>query len=450
MTLWGRMPRDLLNDLNASFGFDRRLWRQDIQGSEVYCRALARAGLLTESERDSILAGLAQVAKEFESGTFEAAPGDEDIHTAVERRLTDIIGEAGGKLHTGRSRNDQVALDVRLWIMDAVPQIQAVLADLGTALVNAAEPHTGTVMPGFTHLQPAQPVTAAHWLMAHFWPLTRDSARFDEVLAHTRAFCPLGTGALAGNAFPIDRSFLAAELGFDAPAPNSLDAVSDRDPIAEFLFAAALTGVHLSRIAEDVIVYAAWGLVSLADEWTTGSSIMPQKRNPDALELARGKAGRLIGRLSGLLTTLKGLPTAYNKDLQEDKEPLFDAADTLLALLPVLAEVFATLTLHPDAMRAALDVRMLATDLADALVRAGMPFRAAHHVISDLVDEAARRGVRLDELPDAIFFDAGFGADFREILNFDRSVARRDVTGGTAPSAVKAQIEAARAWLEEA
>jgi argininosuccinate lyase len=330
-----------------------------------------------------------------------------------------------------------------------VPRIKSALADLGAGLVDAAEPHTVTVMPGFTHLQPAQPITAAHWLMAHFWPLTRDSARFGEVLAHTRAFCPLGAGALAGNAFPIDRHFLAAELGFDAPAPNSLDAVSDRDPIAEFLFAAALAGVHLSRLAEDVIVYAAWGLVKLADEWTTGSSIMPQKRNPDALELARGKAGRLIGRLSGLLTTLKGLPTAYNKDLQEDKEPLFDAADTLFALLPVLAEVIATLTLHPDAMRAALDVRMLATDLADALVRAGMPFRAAHHVISDLVDEAARRGVRLDELPDAIFLDVGFGADFREILDFDRSVARRDVFGGTAPDAVKAQLEEARAWLNK-
>ncbi|HEC23625.1 MAG TPA: argininosuccinate lyase, partial [Chloroflexi bacterium] len=325
---------------NDSFAFDRRLYAADIRGSIAYARALQRAGLLTEEECDAIIAGLEQVKAEFDGGRFEALPTDEDIHTAVERRLTELIGPLAGKLHTGRSRNDQVALDVRLWLLEVIERTRHDLMALQRALVGQAEAHLGLLMPGYTHLQPAQPILFSHWLMSYFWMFERDRERLGDCSRRT-AVCPLGAGALAGNPFPIDREWLAAGLGMLAPTPNSLDAVSDRDHQVEFLFAAALIGVHLSRLAEDLILFSGPGyrFVALSEAYTTGSSLMPQKRNPDSLELTRGKSGRLLGDLVSLMTVLKGLPSTYNRDLQEDKEPLFDAADTLALTLPVVTGV---------------------------------------------------------------------------------------------------------------
>ena len=389
---------------------------------------------------------------EFERGVFAPAPGDEDIHTAVERRLAEIVGPAAGKLHTGRSRNDQVATDARLWTMEAIAHTQAGVRALAGALVDQAEAHVETVMPGFTHLQPAQPVTFAHWLMAHFWPLTRDHDRLDGCAARA-AVCPLGSGALAGTPYPIDREALARALGFAAISPNSMDAVSDRDFIAEYLFDAALLGVHLSRMAEDIIIYATppLGFLRLGEPYTTGSSLMPQKRNPDSLEIARGKAARLMGHVVTLLATLKGTPSTYNKDLQEDKEPLFDAAATLHLLLPLMAGVVRSL--EPDAarMRAALDPAMLATDLADYLVKRGVPFREAHGLAGRAVRLAEARGVPLDALSasDLRALSPLFEDDVRAVFDFDRAMVQRAAPGGTAPSAVRAQIAQGRAWLEE-
>ena len=324
--------------LNASIMTDRRLAFHDIRGSKAWVRALQRAGVLTEAEAQTLLDGLTQVAAEFAEGQFVFAPTDEDIHTAVERRLRELVGEVAGKLHTGRSRNDQVATDFRLWMLDAIDHLTAALADLQSALLARAESDFGTVMPGYTHLQQAQPVLLSHWWLSHFWPLQRDRERLAQARERTAAL-PLGAAALAGTAYPIDRQALAADLGFLSVIPNSIDAVSDRDFAAEFLFAAALLGVHLSRLAEGVILFssAEFGFLTLSDAYSTGSSLMPQKKNPDAFELARGKSGALIGALTGLLATLKGLPSAYDKDLQEDKAPVFRAFDDLAALLPVLA-----------------------------------------------------------------------------------------------------------------
>ena len=346
----------LAHQLNASLPFDQRLWREDIAGSVAWAQALGRAGVLSPLEAVQITAGLQQVHDEFAAGAFVFAPGDEDIHTAVERRLTELIGPVGGKLHTGRSRNDQVATDFRLWALAAGARLIEHTRTLQHALLAQAEAHAETLMPGYTHVQRAQPVTFGHWLMAHFWALERDVDRWQA--ARERAGgSPLGCGALAGSAYPVDRAALAAELGFRRPAENSLDAVSDRDFAAEFLFNAALTGTHLSRLAEALILFstAEFGFVTLADAYATGSSLMPQKKNPDMLELARGKAGTLVGLLTGLLTTLKGLPSAYDKDLQEDKPAVFAAFDTLDVLLPVTAGVVATLTVNAARMRAALE-----------------------------------------------------------------------------------------------
>ncbi|MCS7071453.1 MAG: argininosuccinate lyase, partial [Anaerolinea sp.] len=363
MTLWGgafSAPTDAdLRRLNDSLPFDQRLYAQDIRGSRAYARALAQAGVIERAEADAISAGLDQVEAEFASGTFAFAPGDEDIHTAVERRLTELIGQAGGKLHTGRSRNDQVATDFRLWVKDAVADLTVRLDQVQMALIATAETQVETVMPGYTHFQPAQPITAGHWLMSYFWMLERDQDRLRLARDHADR-SPLGAGALAGTPFPIDRAALARDLGFSGVTANSLDAVSDRDFALDLVYACAVTGVHLSRLAEDIIVFSnpAFGFVSVDERYSTGSSLMPQKRNPDSMELARGKAGRLIGALTGLLTVLKGLPTGYNKDLQEDKEAVFDAVDTLSQILPVAAAVITTLTFHPERMRAALDETM--------------------------------------------------------------------------------------------
>ena len=454
MKLWGgrfEKPTDeLMEQFNASIGFDRRLYDADVTGSVAYARALAHAGLISDVERDTLIDGLERVRAEFAAGTFQVKPGDEDIHTAVERRLHELAGDAAGKLHTGRSRNDQVATDVRLFLLEAIDHVDERLRALQQAIVAQAEAHLDALMPGYTHLRQAQPVLFSHWLMSYFWMLQRDRERLAGCAKRT-AVLPLGAGALAGNALGIDREFLARALGFHSVTPNSMDAVSDRDFIAEFLFAAALIGVHLSRLAEDLILYSSneFGFVHIDEAYATGSSLMPQKMNPDALELSRGKSGRLIGNLVGLLTTLKGLPSTYNKDLQEDKEPLFDSIDTLVITLPVMAGVVETLHLDEGRMAAALDDATLATDLADYLVRRGVPFREAHSVVGRLVRRASERNAALRELPLEEFQaeHTAFGTDVYEAFDFTRSVRAKDVAGGTAPAAVEAQIAQARALM---
>ena len=454
MTLWGGRFKGELDRqawaLNASLSFDQRLAQQDVRGSLAWARALQQARVLSAEECSQICTGLEAVAQEFRQGIFVFQPADEDIHTAVERRLGELIGPAAGKLHTGRSRNDQVATDFRLWLLDAVPGVQAALADLQGALLDRAEQDFGMVMPGYTHLQRAQPILLSHWWLAHFWALQRDRDRLGE-LADRAATLPLGSGALAGAPFAVDRQVLAQELGFARISPNSLDAVADRDFAAEFLFFAALHGVHLSRLAEGVVLFstAEFGFIELSDAYSTGSSLMPQKKNPDVFELARGKAGTLVGLLTGLLATLKGLPSAYDKDLQEDKQPVFAAHDTLLALLPVLGGALRSLAVRPDRMSAGLDAAMLATDLADYLVRAGVPFRHSHQVAGQAVRLAAEKQQPLDALSLDEFrsLHPAFGPDVYQVFDPQHSAARRDVPGGTAPEAVRAQIVQAKTAL---
>lgn len=435
---------------NSSYPFDWRLWEEDIRGSCAWAHQLAHAGVLTDDELSTILHGLETVRAEFAAATFLAAPADEDIHSAVERRLSELVGPLAGKLHTGRSRNDQVATDTRLWTLGAIHRTDSALQTLQTALLTQAEALGDALMPGYTHLQRAQPILVAHWLLAHFWPLDRDRDRLADCARRT-AIMPLGSGALAGTSLPIDRHALAHDLGFLAPSPNSLDAVSDRDFIAEYLACAALIGVHLSRLAEDVILYSTreFGFMILDDAYSTGSSLMPQKKNPDSLELARGKAGRLIGDLVSVLTLLKGLPSAYDKDLQEDKEPLFDAADTLALTLPVVAGALATARFQHEQMQSALDAAMLATDLADYLVARGIPFREAHHIVGTLVRTAEARNLSLADLPLDTYRATSptFDADVRHVFDMARSAASRRVPGATAPDAVRAQLAQAQTRL---
>jgi argininosuccinate lyase len=456
MTLWGGVfnlpPDESLRRLNDSFGFDRRMYAQDIDGSIAYARALARAGVLTNDEADALIDGLRQVLAEFEAGVFAAQPGDEDIHTAVERRLTELVGDVGGKLHTGRSRNDQVVTDFRLWTMDALKRVDALAKSLQAVLVTQAEAHVETLMPGYTHFQPAQPITVAHWLMSFFWMLARDRARLQDAWGRT-SVSPLGSGALAGHPFGIDRELLADEMGFLSCSQNSLDAVADRDFAAEAGFALTLMSAHLSRFGEDMVIFTnpALGFFTLDDRYSTGSSIMPQKRNADPMELTRGKAARLLGRLTGLLAMIKGTPSGYNKDYQEDKEAVFEMFDTLELMLPVVAAVVETLRVHPDKLRAALGEELLATDLAEYLVRKGLPFRQAHHVVGRAVREAQEEGVALSalQLEGLQAMSPLFGEDVRDVFSFERSVATRNTTGGTAPEAVRKQIEAAKALLKQ-
>jgi len=454
MKLWGgRFNGKLDQDafaLNQSLSFDRRLWKQDIGGSIAWASALAKAGVLKEDESARIISGLEAVGAEFENGSFAFAESDEDIHTAVERRLGELIGPLAGKLHTGRSRNDQVATDFRLWVLDVLPELDVAVRGLGSVLVALAEEHGHTLIPGYTHLQRAQPITLAHWFLSHFWALERDRERLAD-LRDRVAVLPLGSAALAGTAFPVDRQALADALGFDAPAPNSLDAVSDRDFVAETLFCAAMTGVHLSRLAENVILFstAEFGFFELSDAFSTGSSLMPQKKNPDMFELARGKAGTLIGLLTGLMSTLKGLPSTYDKDLQEDKLPVFQAVDTLLAILPVLAGALETMSVNEERMCAGIDSSMLATDLADYLVRKGVPFREAHGITGRAVRAAAEKGLELDALSLEDWKELGpFEADVAAVFDPMRSVESRNVIGGTAPEAVEAQLRAAKESLK--
>ena len=454
MKLWGGRFSGaldpLMEEFNASIGFDRRLWLADIHGSQAYARALARAGLLTEQEAGQIVDGLDRVAGEWRAGQFEILAGDEDIHTANERRLTELIGPAAGKLHTGRSRNDQVATDLRLWLREELKTSQQQLRTLIGVAVERAATEIDLLMPGYTHLQPAQPTRWSHWLLSHAWAWQRDALRLQDLLARVNLM-PLGNGALAGNPFPIDRDHLARDLGFEAPTPNSLDGVSDRDFVAETLFWAAMTMLHISRWAEDLIIYSSreFGFVELADAYSTGSSLMPQKKNPDSLELLRGKAGRVFGNMSGLLMTLKGLPSTYNKDLQEDKEPLFDAVDTLNRALPVAAGALATLTVNGPKMARALVPEMLATDLAEYLVRKGVPFRDSHHVAGAAVALAESKETALTDLTqeDLRSLHTAFGEDVSAIWSYERSVEQRDVGGGTSRRAVQEQIDELLQWL---
>lgn len=436
--------------LNSSFSFDWRLYDADIRGSIAYAKALARAKIITDSESATLIDGLQRVEQEFDARSFESKSSDEDIHTAVERRLGELVGAVAGKLHTGRSRNDQVATDARLYVIDAISHFQSSICNLQSAIIDQSSAHLDTLMPGYTHLQRAQPILFSHWLMSFVWMLERDKERLQDCAARVSVL-PLGAGALAGNAIGIDREFLARELGFARVSENSLDAVSDRDFTAEFLFDAALIGVHLSHLGEDVVLYSTseFGFLTMDDAYAAGSSLMPQKKNPAALEITRGKAARLIGHVVSLLTMLKGLPSSYDNDLQEDKEPLFDAVDTLDMVLPVIEGVIRTMRVNADKMRAALDTAMLATDLADYLVRRGMPFREAHRKVGEAVKLAETRRVELSDLPMDEYKKIApeFGADVKEVFDFARSVQSREVIGGTGPNAVKDQIAHARKKL---
>ena len=449
-TLWhGRFaggPSEALQALNDSLPFDQRMFREDIAGSRAHVRMLCDVGLFTEAERDGVLAALDTVEHEIESGSFDFQVNDEDIHTAVERRVTEL-DPAGAKMHTGRSRNDQVATDLRLWTRSAIDEVLDLIERLQRTLLAHAEQAGDAYLPGYTHLQQAQPVALSHHLLAHGWALARDAERLVDARKRTNVSV-LGAGALAGSSLPLDPEKSAAYLGFDAVFDNSLDGVADRDFVAEALFAVSLLGVHLSRIGEEWILWASteFGFVTLDDGFSTGSSMMPQKKNPDIAELARGKAGRLIGHLTGFLTTLKGLPLTYNKDMQEDKEPLFDAVDTVRLTLLALDGMISTTTFNTEAMAAqAASPYAAATDLAEWLVARGMPFRDAHAVVGEKVRRALAGEGSLGELVAA---DPQLGDEAAALLEPGVSVTRRTTRGGGSPAAVADQIERFRARLD--
>jgi argininosuccinate lyase len=451
--MWGGRyasgPSAVMQEINASIGFDRRLFAQDIAGSQAHCRMLVDQGLIAAEDGAAIQDGLARILKEIEAGRFEFKTALEDIHLNVESRLAEMIGPAAGRLHTARSRNDQVATDIRLWVRDAIDGLDAQLQALQAALIDKAERHAETVMPGFTHLQPAQPVTFGHHLLAYVAMLGRDRGRFADCRKRVNE-SPLGAAALAGTSFAIDRHATAKALGFDRPMENSIDAVSARDFALEFLAALSISAMHLSRFAEEIVLWCTpqYGFIRLSDAFTTGSSIMPQKRNPDAAELVRAKAGRIVGALTGLLIVLKGLPLAYGKDMQEDKEPVFDAADSLSLSLAAMAGMVADMEIDAAALEKALDGGFpTATDLADWLVRAlGMPFREAHHVTGRIVALAEKRGCGLADLPlDAMQqVEARISKDIYTVLSNKASVDSRTSFGGTAPTRVREAVKAAR------
>ena len=438
----GRIPE--VEAFTASLPFDQRLFRHDIRGSLAHARMLERVGLLKPGELRAIAGGLKRIESEIAERRFKFDIADEDIHLAVERRLIALIGEPGRKLHTGRSRNDQVALDLRLYLRDEIAGVIALVAGLRAVLIALARRHVATIMPGYTHLQRAQPVTLAHHLLAYAEMLGRDRERFEQSAART-AIMPLGAGALAGTTLPLDRRMVARALGFKAITANSIDAVSDRDFVVDFLSAAALTQVHLSRMAEEIILWTSteFGFAALPDEFSTGSSMMPQKKNPDLLELIRGKTGRVIGDLVAMLTVLKGLPLAYNSDLQEDKERVFDVLDALKPALDLMAKFWPKLRFDAKRMRAAAGGFALATDLAEYLVSRGTAFRRAHEIVGAIVRETAAAGRTLEDLSIAELrrHSSAFGADATAILRAENSVARRTIEGGPAPSAVKRRLK---------
>jgi argininosuccinate lyase len=448
--LWGGRfgggPSDALARLSVSVHYDWRLAPYDLAASRAHARVLHAAGLLTADELSAMLAGLDSLGESVRDGSFRPSVDDEDVHTALERGLLERVGTLGGKLRAGRSRNDQVATDLRLYLRDAARSVVARVAELETALVGLAERHRGTAMPGMTHLQHAQPVLLAHHLLAHVHAFKRDVERFRD-WDRWAALSPLGAGALAGSSLPLDPVAVAAELGFDGPIDNSIDAVSDRDFVAEFAFVAALLGVHLSRLGEEVCLWAttefAW--VQIDDSYATGSSIMPQKKNPDVAELARGKSGRLVGNLMSLLTTLKGLPLAYDRDLQEDKEPVFDSVEQLLLVLPAVAGMVATMTFDDERLGAAAATgHALATDVAEWLVRTGVAFRDAHEITGRLVRHCESEGLELWEVDDDALHavDERLTPDVRTVLTVRGALASRSTHGGTAPSRVAEQLSA--------
>jgi argininosuccinate lyase len=442
-----------LDALNRSIGIDMRLWPCDLRQSKAWAVALWNAGVLTLDESRRLEQGLDAVGVRLNAGAAPV-PSDEDVHTMIDRMLHEEVGDVASKLHTGRSRNDQVATATRLWTMDACTDLDAAVRALQDVMLHhaVALEADGALMPAYTHMQRAQPVAAAHWMLSHFWPLHRDRQRF-AAAARSAATLPLGSGAVAGSAYPISRVLLKGSLGFTAVSENSMDAVSDRDFVAELLFAVAMLGVHLSRLAEDLIMYGSseFGFVRFGDAYTTGSSMMPQKRNPDALELARASGARTLGELTTLLATLKGLPSGYNKDLQEDKRSLFGAVDTVLLVLPAVAGALGEITFGTRRMREALSSAMMATDLADYLVRKGATFREAHASVGRLVRECEETKEELRTLPFASYAAAHplFERDVFDALSAAASVAQRDVDGGTGPNAVRAQLEAARGSLSD-
>jgi argininosuccinate lyase len=453
--MWGgrfdSAPDAIMEEINASIGFDRKLAAQDIAGSKAHVAMLAKTNIVSKEDAQAIAAGLDQVAEEIETGEFTFSRELEDIHMNIEARLAALVGTPAGRLHTARSRNDQVALDMRLWVRDTIDALDVQLRDLQQALAEKALAHAGAVMPGFTHLQSAQPVTLGHHLLAYVEMLARDRGRFADARRRLNE-CPLGAAALAGTSFPIDRAATAAALGFDRPTANSLDSVADRDFALESLAAASICAVHLSRLAEEIVLWATsqFGFARLSDRFSTGSSIMPQKRNPDAAELVRGKTGRITGALLGLLMVIKGLPLTYSKDMQEDKEGTFDALESLSLCLAAMTGMVRDLAPDLARMRAAAGAGFAtATDLADWLVRSlGMPFRAAHHVTGRLVAMAAAKGVGLEDLSlaDMQSIEPGITADVKAVLGVENSVASRTSYGGTAPQNVRTQAEH---WLKQ-
>ena len=441
---------ELMERFNASIGFDRKLLEVDVAGSVVHARALCRAGVLEEAEAARIIEGLHRVREELATGECGLGPELEDIHMAVESRLTEIIGPLGGKLHTGRSRNDQVCLDERLYLRQAIEVLQQRIRLLQRVLLETAGEHIEVVLPGYTHLQQAQPILFSHYVLSLFWMLERDRGRLQDVWKRAD-FLPLGSGALAGSSFPLDREFMARELGFSSIAPNSLDAVSDRDFLLECLASLAILMMHLSRFCEDMIIWSSteFGFVELDDAFAAGSSMMPQKKNPDSLELIRGKSGRVYGDLISLLTTMKGIPLTYAKDMQEDKEPFFDALETVEMCLEVFTGVWDKLKLRAGRMKEAIDGHILATDLADYLARQGVAFREAHHIVGSLVRQTLHSGRSLSDvgLEELRRYSEAFGRDALQLLDVRRSLEQRNIAGGTGPAAVRAQLEQARALL---
>ena len=446
---FGGRPAELMRQINASIRFDKRLWREDIAASRAHAAMLRDAGIIAAADAQAILNGLDAIAEEYRQNGVPEDEALEDIHMTVEHRLAELIGPAAGRLHTARSRNDQVATDFRLWVRNACDEALEGIRGLQRVLVARAEEHAETIMPGFTHLQVAQPVTLGHHLMAYYEMLRRDCSRFADARERMNK-CPLGSAALAGTGFPIDRDGTSAALGFDRPTANSLDSVSDRDFALDYLNAAAQCSLHLSRLAEELIIWASpqFGFVKLSDDYSTGSSIMPQKRNPDAAELVRGHSGRIVGCLTSLMVTMKGLPLAYSKDMQDDKEPVFEARDLLILPLHALAGMVETVTFVPERMReAAASGYSTATDLADWLVReADVPFREAHHITGRAVKLAEERGVQLSELPlDALqAIDTRISSQVFDVLSVDASVRSRTSYGGTAPERVREQIAKAK------
>ena len=449
---FSRSPDEALDAINKSIGFDLRLWPQDIQGSIAHARGLHRIDVLTTEELASIERGLGEVAEELEAGTFEVAPQDEDVHMAVERRLTELVGEPGKKLHTGRSRNDQVATDVRLFVRLACDELVARIVTLCNTIADHAERHAASPIPAYTHLQRGMPTTLGHHLLAYLEMLLRDADRIGEVRRRANV-SPLGSGACVGSSFPLDRVGVAGELGFDGITMNSLDGVSDRDFVVDFVYAAAMCGMHLSRLGEELVLWATaeFGFVQLGDQVTTGSSMMPNKKNPDGAELMRGKAGRLLGDLVTLLTTLKGLPLTYNKDMQEDKEPLFDAFDTVVLGLDMAKATFDGIEFQTDRMRAACSGWVNATDFCEALVRAGEPLRTAHHQTGQLVARAVAAGLEIQELPlPEVQQTAPLATQaMLDDLELGATLAVKSLPGGTAPDNVRRAAQKARLRVAE-